>query len=78
MPPHYVKPYVKRQKNDMPDAAAIFEAVSRPAIAAALPHLYTNWVSGSKSLATIESGSLDAHHLLWAFRPGDGSPKRHS
>jgi transposase len=30
MPPHYVKPYVKRQKNDMADAAAICEAVSRP------------------------------------------------
>ena len=30
MPPAYVKPYVKRQKNDMADAAAICEAVTRP------------------------------------------------
>ena len=30
MPPLYVKPYVKRQKNDMADAEAICEAVSRP------------------------------------------------
>src|ERR671921_530672 len=30
MPPHYVKPYVKRQKNDMADAEAICEAVARP------------------------------------------------
>jgi transposase len=30
MPPSYVKPYVKRQKNDMADAAAICEAVTRP------------------------------------------------
>lgn len=30
MPPIYVKPYVKRQKNDMADAAAICEAVTRP------------------------------------------------
>jgi transposase len=30
MPPVYVKPYVKRQKNDMADAEAICEAVSRP------------------------------------------------
>jgi len=30
MPPAYVKPYVKRQKNDMADAEAICEAVSRP------------------------------------------------
>jgi transposase len=30
MPPSYVKPYVKRQKNDMADAEAICEAVMRP------------------------------------------------
>jgi len=32
MPPAYVKPYVRRQKNDMADAAAICEAVSRPSM----------------------------------------------
>ncbi len=30
MPPHYVRPYVKRGKNDAADAAAICEAVTRP------------------------------------------------
>jgi transposase len=30
IPPKYVKPYVRRQKNDKVDAAAICEAVSRP------------------------------------------------
>ncbi|MYF08059.1 MAG: IS110 family transposase [Rhodospirillaceae bacterium] len=30
VPPSYVKPYVKRQKNDATDAAAICEAASRP------------------------------------------------
>jgi transposase len=30
MPPSYVKPYVKRQKNDSTDAEAICEAVTRP------------------------------------------------
>lgn len=29
IPPSYVKPYVKRQKNDAADAEAICEAVSR-------------------------------------------------
>jgi transposase len=29
MPPAYVKPYVKRQKNDMADAEAICEAITR-------------------------------------------------
>jgi transposase len=32
IPPAYVKPYVKRQKNDRADAAAICEAVTRPAM----------------------------------------------
>jgi transposase len=32
MPPGYVKPYVRRQKNDMADAAAICEAVTRPSM----------------------------------------------
>jgi transposase len=32
MPPSYVKAYVRRQKNDMADAAAICEAVSRPSM----------------------------------------------
>ena len=30
LPPVYVKPFVKRQKNDANDAAAIVEAASRP------------------------------------------------
>ena len=32
MPPRYVKPYVKRNKNDAADAEAICEAVTRPAM----------------------------------------------
>lgn len=32
MPPAYVKPYVKRQKNDAADATAICEAVTRPSM----------------------------------------------
>jgi transposase len=32
IPPSYVKPYVRRQKNDRADAAAICEAVSRPSM----------------------------------------------
>ena len=32
MPPQYVKPYVKRNKNDAADAAAICEAVTRPSM----------------------------------------------
>jgi transposase len=32
LPPHYVKPYVKRGKNDAADAEAICEAMSRPSM----------------------------------------------
>jgi transposase len=32
MPPAYVKPYIRRQKNDAVDAAAICEAVTRPSM----------------------------------------------
>ncbi len=32
MPPHYVRPYVKRGKNDAADAEAICEAVTRPSM----------------------------------------------
>jgi transposase len=32
MPPAYVKPYVRRQKNDAADAARICEAVTRPSM----------------------------------------------
>ena len=32
MPPRYVKPYVKRNKNDAADAEAICEAVQRPSM----------------------------------------------
>lgn len=32
IPPSYVKPYVKRQKNDMADAEAICKAVTRPSM----------------------------------------------
>lgn len=32
IPPQYVKPYVKRQKNDAADAEAIAEAASRPSM----------------------------------------------
>ena len=32
MPPTYVKPYLKRQKNDAADAEAICEAVARPSM----------------------------------------------
>jgi transposase len=32
VPPAYVKPYIRRQKNDAADAAAICEAVRRPSM----------------------------------------------
>ena len=37
IPPPYVKPFVKRQKNDMADAEAICEAAQRPTIGSSRP-----------------------------------------
>ena len=42
MPPAYVKPYVKRHKNDATDAEAICEAVSRPNMRSSRPRRQNN------------------------------------
>ena len=42
MPPAYVKPYVKRQKNDATDAEAICEAVTRPTCGLCQPRRPSN------------------------------------
>jgi len=42
-PPPYVKPYVKRNKNDMADAEAICEAVTRPRSPLQRPGLVECW-----------------------------------
>lgn len=42
IPPAYVKPYVKRQKNDAADAAAICEAVTRPSMRFVKPRSIAN------------------------------------
>ena len=44
MPPAYVKPYVKRQKNDATDAEAICEAVAGPACDLCRPRHLNNKV----------------------------------
>jgi len=51
MPPAYVKPYVKRQKNDAADAAAICEAVTRPSMRFVTPR-------------TIENQAVLMHHKV--------------
>jgi len=51
MPPAYVKPYVKRQKNDAADAAAICEAVTRPSMRFVM-------------LRSIENQAMLMHHKV--------------
>jgi len=48
MPPAYVRPYVKRQKNDMADAEAICEAVTPTCVPRSDP---SDYESGGLSLA---------------------------
>jgi len=43
IPPAYVKPFVKRQKNDMADAQAIAKAASRRVTTARCPRRYATW-----------------------------------
>lgn len=54
MPPKYVKPYVKTNKNDGRDAEAICEAVSRPTMRFA-------------SIKTVEQADLQAVHRTRAL-----------
>ena len=54
MPPSYVKPYLKRQKNDAADAEAICEAVTRPTMRFA-------------EVKSIEQQSVLAMHRLRAL-----------
>jgi transposase len=56
MPPAYVKPYVKRQKNDMADAEAICEAVT-----IALP------VTAMRGRMTLNSVNLEGFCRAWAI-----------
>ena len=49
MPPAYVKPYVRRQKNDAADAAGICEAVTRPSMR-------------STGVRTLENQAALMHH----------------
>ncbi len=58
--PQYVKPYVKRQKNDANDAAAIAEAASRPTM---------YYQTGD---ACIAERAVCVDQDLRATRPGDG------
>ncbi len=59
MPPHYVKPYVKRNKNDIADAEAICEAVTRPGV-----DVYTFRKMVEQHGAVIGGGCLSLSHRL--------------
>ena len=72
IPPAYVKPYVKRQKNDAADAEAICEAVQRPSmrfVPTKTPELRVKLVTPPKQLlgrVVVVSGNrmMDAATLL--------------
>ena len=58
MPPAYVKPYVKRQKNDMADAEAICEAVTRANMGSCQPRHPSNkadWCSIARAICSSAS-----------------------
>ena len=58
MPPAYVKPYVKRHKNDMADAEAICEAVTRANMRLCQPRHPSNkadWCSIARAICSSAS-----------------------
>ncbi len=59
MPPAYVKPYVKRQKNDMADAEAICEAVAR-----ANMRFVPTMAGSCRELAVAHRAKLPAQRLF--------------
>ena len=85
MPPAYVKPYVKRQKNDAADAEAICEAVRRPSMRfvpikspeqqAGLAlhrtrHLLTRQLTATTNSIRAHLAGLRAHCSRWSPRRG--------
>jgi len=74
MPPAYVKPYVKRQKNDMADAEAICEAVTR-ANMRFVPIKTPEQQSGPTVLVIARQGvatNRERSPLSHCFRPEQG------
>ena len=58
MPPAYVKPYVKRQKNDATDAEAICEAVTRANMRSCRPRLLSSraaWCCAARAICSSVS-----------------------
>ena len=60
IPPVYVKPFVKRQKNDSADAEAIAEAASRPTMRVACP--------GPRSGVAVKTQEQQARAMLFRTR----------
>jgi Transposase len=60
MPPAYVKPYVRRQKNDAADAAGICEAVTRPSMRFVGVRTLENQAALMHQLR-LSSGAHDVH-----------------
>ncbi len=67
MPPAYVKPYVKRHKNDATDAEAICEAVTRPnmrLVATKTPEQQSCLTLQDPELSQVGADGIDHRGLL--------------
>ena len=79
MAPSYVKPYVKRQKNDAADAEAICEAVGRPTMRfVAVKTVEQQSVMVLHRTPLLLMRADRAHRQPPAPRPRHGSPPRGS
>ena len=72
MPPRYVKPYVKRNKNDMADAEAICEAVTRPTM-----RFVAIKTAEHQSVLMLHKTSKISFGGMWVFPGGRIDPEDH-
>jgi len=76
MPPAYVKPYIRRQRNDGSDAAAICEAVTRPSMRFVAVRLLENQAALMRHKGTVKANKYRPFSASNpAERGGDSSAK---
>ena len=79
MPPAYVKPFVKRQKNDAADAEAICEALQRPSMRF-VPTSIVPQFTALGFIAIMERRRAERERLIgcsgWNRRPRSASGRR--
>jgi transposase len=70
--PAYVKPFVKRQKNDAADAEAICEAAQRPSMRFVSVKTEEQQANGIRACPALTGGRLQSGRRVWRNSRRDG------